>query len=93
MSGNSTTTTSTDMSGYYDYMNYMNYYNYYNTYYGNGYYNNYYMNYYNYANMYGSSLIDTSSSVTKTTVSTEILPYTPLIFQVFIEKKSSTDLI
>ena len=93
MSGNSTTTTSTDMSGYYDYMNYMNYYNYYNTYYGNGYYNNYYMNYYNYANVYGSTLIDTSSSVTKTTVSTEILPYTPLIFQVFIEKKSSTDLI
>ncbi len=89
MSGNSTTTTSTDMSGYYDYMNYMNYYNYYNTYYGNGYYNNYYMNYYNYANMYGSSLIDTSSSTTKTTVSTEILPYTPLIFQIFIEEKSS----
>jgi FKBP-type peptidyl-prolyl cis-trans isomerase len=84
-SGSSTTSTSTDMSAYYDYMNYMNYYNYYNTYYGNGYYNNYYMNYYNYANMYGSPTIDTSNAVTKTTVSTEILPYTPLIFQIFIE--------
>lgn len=88
-SGSSTTSTSTDMSAYYDYMNYMNYYNYYNTYYGNGYYNNYYMNYYNYANMYGSPTIDTSNAVTKTTVSTEILPYTPLIFQIFIEKKST----
>lgn len=90
--GSSTTTsTSTDMSGYYDYMNYMNYYNYYNTYYGNGYYNNYYMNYYNYANMYGTTTDTSGSVVTKTTVSTEILPYTPLIFQIFIEEKSSAD--
>ena len=89
-SGNSTTTsTSTDMSGYYDYMNYMNYYNYYNTYYGNGYYNNYYMNYYNYANMYGTTTDTSGSTITKTTVSTEILPYTPLIFQIFVEKKST----
>ena len=89
-SGSSTTTTSTDMTAYYDYMNYMNYYNYYNTYYGNGYYNNYYMNYYNYANMYGSPTVDTSNATTTTTVSTEILPYTPLIFQIFIEKKSTS---
>lgn len=88
-SGDTTTSTSTDMSGYYDYMNYMNYYNYYNTYYGNGYNNNYFMNYYNYANMYGAPTVDTSNSVTKTTVSTEILPYTPLIFQVFVEEKAS----
>ena len=87
-SGSSTTTTSTDMSGYYDYMNYMNYYNYYNMYYGNGYYNNYYMNYYNYANYYGTTSNNSSSTTTvKTTVSTEILPYTPLIFQIFIEEK------
>lgn len=90
LSGSSTTTTSTDMSGYYDYMNYMNYYNYYNTYYGNGYNNNYYMNYYNYNNFYGTPSVNTStSSTTKTTVSTEILPYTPLIFQVYIEEDLS----
>ena len=48
------------------------------------------MNYYNYANMYGSPTVDTSNATTTTTVSTEILPYTPLIFQIFIEKKSTS---
>ena len=86
-SGSSTTTTTSDMSSYYDYMNYMNYYNYYNTYYGNGYNNNYFMQYYNYMNYYGSTSSDsTDTSTSKTTVSTEILPYTPLIFQVYIEE-------
>ena len=84
---NTTTSSSSSISDYYNYMNYYNYYNYYNMYYGNAYYNNYYMNYYNYSNMFGGATSD-SDTVTKTTVTTEIQAYTPLIFQIFIEKKS-----
>ena len=64
------------------YNNYYNYYNYYNNYYYG--YNNYY-NYYNY-NYYASPSTD-SETVTTTTISTEVLPYTPLVFTIFVEEE------
>lgn len=84
------TSSSSGSSSYYDYLNYYNYMNYYNNYYG-GYYGGYYGNYYNsyYGGYYGNYLYDTSdSTTTKTTYSTEILPYTPLLFQIFIEEEN-----
>ncbi len=95
-------TTSTSSSGY-DYYDYLNYYNYYNSYYGNSYYNNYYSDYYGYGGYggygyynnylyssyynygYDSSTDSTESTITTTT---EVLPYTPLLWQVFIEEES-----
>lgn len=75
-------TTSTGSQDYYNAMNYYNYYNYYNSYYNyyNPYYNYYDYNYYNYNYGY-----DTGETTTKVTISTEILPYTPLIFTIFVE--------
>ena len=57
-----------------------------------GYYNNYYSNYYNpyYSGLYNSSSSSSSSSVedeeedTKVTITTEILPFTPLIFEIWV---------
>lgn len=92
MTGGSSTTSSS-ASSYYDYLNYYNYMNYYNNYYGGyygGYYGNYYNNYYGgYYNpyYYGDMSTDTSTTTTTTTYSTEILPYTPLLFQIFVEEK------
>lgn len=87
-SGGSTSSSSSS-SSYYDYLNYFNYMNYYNNYYG-GYYGGYYNNYYGgyYGGYYNNYLYDTSESTTTTTTtySTEILPYTPLLFQIFVEK-------
>ena len=63
----------------------MNYYNYYNSYY-NSYYNPYY-NYYDY-NYYGYNYDYSTTeeeTATKITISTEILPYTPLIFTIYVE--------
>ena len=95
--GGSTTESSGYSSNYLDYLNMMYYYNslygnsgYYNPYYGGyyggyfgGYYDPYYSYGYGYGYGYGSGYEDTSE--TTTTVNTEILPYTPLIFEIYIE--------
>lgn len=89
-SGTSSTSTSggSSNSGYLDYINYMNYMNSYygsNGYYG-GYYNNYYGNYYNgYYGGYGSSSDTSDNTTTTKSVSTEVPPFAPLIFQFYIE--------
>lgn len=97
--GVSGTTTSSSSSSYYSYYDYYNYYNYYNSYYGNSYYNNYYSNYYYdyyynnyynsyyYNNYYGTS----STEDTEILIITEILPYTPLLWQVFVEERDDDD--
>lgn len=95
--GSTTTSVSSASNGYtqsyYDYLNYMNYAN---SYYGSGYgYGGYYPGYYGgymggyydpYYSGYASSY-DTSESetVTTTSISTEILPFTPLLFQIYVE--------
>lgn len=83
-------------SSYYDYLNYLNYANsyygggyggYYGGYYGNylgGYYNPYYGYGYDYNYGFGDS---DSSTTTVTTVNTEIPPFSPLIFQIYVEPK------
>lgn len=81
-----TTTTEVSTSGnadYYNAINYYNYYNYYNSYYNyySPYYNYYDYNYYNYN--YDTS-VEEEVTTTKT-ISTEILPYTPLVFTLFVE--------
>lgn len=82
LSGTTTSeTTSTGTASYYNAMNYYNYYNsYYNSYY-NPYYNYYDYNYYNYNYNYDTE----SETTTKITISTEILPYTPLVFTLYVE--------
>lgn len=78
ISGSTTTSTSggNSMADYYAYMNYYNYYNYY--YYGYGNYYNYYdYNSYNYG--YSEETVETK------TIDTEILPYTPLVFYLYVE--------
>lgn len=82
LSGTTTTETSSSNSAA-SYYNAMNYYNYYNSYYNyySPYYNYYDYNYYNYD--YSTSVED--DITTKTTISTEILPYTPLVFTIFVE--------
>lgn len=93
---NGSSSTSSANDGYSSsYLDYMNYYNYYNSYYGNngyygGYYGNYYDNYYGgyYGNYGYGSGYDTGtddSSTTIKTVSTEIPPFTPLIFEIYVE--------
>ena len=52
-------------------------------YYGNAYYGGYYG--YDY---YSSYINSNNSSVDTTSISTEILGYTPLLFYIFIEPKS-----
>ncbi len=77
ISGSSTSSGSSN-----NYNDYYNYYNYYSGYYGDyGYnnYNNYYNNYYQ-----GSPNTGTVTTSTKT----EVLPYTPLIFYIYIEPKA-----
>ncbi|MFR9503328.1 MAG: hypothetical protein SNH73_02600 [Rikenellaceae bacterium] len=72
--------TTTTSSSYYDYYNYYNYYNsYYSSYYSSSYYN---YNYYDSSYYYD---YDYDSSDTSTSISTEILPYTSLLFQIYIE--------
>ena len=63
----------------------MNYYNYYNSYYNyySPYYNYYDYSYYNYNYSYDTG----DDTTTKTTISTELLPYTPLVFTIFVEPK------
>ena len=79
MSGSTTTESSSSSTG--SYYNAMNYYNYYNSYYNS--YNSYY-NYYDYYNYYNYDYT-TEETTTKVTISTEILPYTPLIFTLYVE--------
>ena len=81
MSG-TTTTETTSSNSMADYYNAMNYYNYYNSYYNyySPYYNYYDYNYYNYNYGYTDE-----ESTTITTISTEILPYTPLVFTLYVE--------
>ena len=82
MSGSTTTeTTSTGTANYYNAMNYYNYYNSYYNYYS-PYYNYYDYSYYNYNYNYDSAEEETT---TTKTISTEILPYTPLIFTLYVE--------
>ena len=61
----------------------LNYYNYYNSYYNyySPYYNYYDYNYYNYNYNYDVG----EDTTTTTTISTEILPYTPLVFTLYVE--------
>ena len=90
-----------DYYDYYNYYNYYNSYygnNYYNNYYDNyygygyggyggygGYYNNYYDSFY-YNNYFNDSYF-TDSSTTTTTITSEIQPYSPLLFQVYLEPR------
>lgn len=78
MSGSTSTETSSSTGSYY---NSMDYYNYYNSYYND--YNSYY-NYYDYYNYYNYDYTS-EETTTKVTISTEILPYTPLIFTLYVE--------
>lgn len=89
-----TTTVSGYSSSYYDYLNYLYYMQ---SYYGNGgYYGGYYDNYYGsylgglyggyYGGYYGSGY-DTTTETT-TTVNTEILPFSPLFFEFYVEPDS-----
>lgn len=93
--GSTTTSSSSSSSGYtqsyYDYLNYLNYINsYYGSSYGGyypGYYGGYMGGYYNpyysgYTPSYDTS--DTETVIT-TSTSTEILPFTPLLFQIYVE--------
>ena len=79
LSGTTTTETSSSSANYYNALNYYNYSNSYYNYYS-PYYNYYDYNYYNYN--YDYSAEDTT---TTTTISTEILPYTPLVFTIYVE--------
>lgn len=88
-----------DLLEYYNYLNYYNYMNnMYGGGYGyggyGGYYNNYYSNYYNpyYYNYYNSSSsteeesgsIEDEKEEAKVTITTEILPFTPLVFEIWV---------
>lgn len=105
----SSSSSSSDLYDYYNYLNYYSYMNsMYGGGYGyggyGGYYNDYYSNYYNpYAYGYynqSSSSSSNSSSVEdekeeeKVTISTEILPFTPLVFEIWVcaENGSEDDL-
>lgn len=82
-SGSSSTTSSS--FGYY-YNPYLMYNGYMNSYYGSSYYDYYYYNMYN--NYYNSMYYgNNTTSESSTTIETEIQPYTPMIFQFYIEKK------
>jgi hypothetical protein len=85
LSGTTTTETSSTSNSA-SYYNAMNYYNYYNSYYNyyNPYYNYYDYNYYGYNYDYGAG-DNMGEAVTKITISTEILPYTPLVFTLYVE--------
>ncbi|MDE6862603.1 MAG: hypothetical protein K2J31_07720, partial [Alistipes sp.] len=84
---NSTTTSSSS----YDWLNYYNYMNYMNSYYGYSYggiYNNGYYGYNPYYYGYGYPYYGTTDDEETTTVVstlTEVLPYSPMLFQIYIE--------
>lgn len=96
--GGTTTTSTGGNTSNLDYLNMMIYYNslygnsgYYNPYnnyfggYGNGYYDPYFNYGYGYGFGFGS---DQGSSVeTTTSINTEVLPYTPLLYEIYVEPK------
>ena len=55
-----------------------------------GYYNNYYDSYY-YNSMYNNSYGYEDEEDTSSTITSEILPYTPMIWQVYVEPRSSEE--
>lgn len=91
--GSTTTSSSGSDTSLSDYYSWLSYYNYMNSYYGSGgYYDNYYNNYYNsylygmYYNNYNSSTSSGNNNETTTTeISTEIPPFTPLLFHIYVE--------
>ena len=54
-----------------------------------GYYNNYYDSYY-YNNLYNNSY-GMSEEESGPTITTEVLPYTPLIWQVYVEPRDKSE--
>jgi hypothetical protein len=82
ISGTTSTEESSSSSTSLNYYNAMNYYNYYNSYYN--YYSPYY-NYYDYSYYNYNYNVSEEEIVTTTTISTEILPYTPLVFTLYVE--------
>ena len=86
ITGTTTTTeSSTGGTSFYNPYYYNNYYNYYNSYYSG--YNNYY-DYYNYYNYNYNYDMGQTETVTTRSIGTEILPYTPLVFTLFVEKEN-----
>lgn len=88
------TQSSSGSTSNYSYYNYLNYLNYANSYYGNSYgsyYNPYYSGYmgglYNPYNNYmgGLGTGDGDESTTTSTIITEVPPFTPLVFQIYVE--------
>lgn len=81
ITGTTTTTESSTGGSLYNPYYYNNYYNYYNSYYSGygGYYNYYDYNYYNYD-------MGSGETITTRSIGTEILPYTPLVFTLFVEE-------
>ena len=92
--GTNTSTSGGYTSSYYDYLNYLNYSQ---SYYGNnGYYGGYYGDYYGYGGLGGygygggyyggyGDYYDSGETTTTTEVYTDIPPFTPMIFQFYIE--------
>lgn len=84
--GAHSSTTTGDTSAL-DYANYYNYMNYMNSMYGYGYGSMYNSGYYGYnPYYYGYTYTPSTTTTTITTTATEIPSYSPMIFQVFIEK-------
>ena len=101
VSGSSSSSSSSSYYDYYNYYNYYNSYygnsyynNYYNSYYGGmgmggygGMYGSYYPNYYDsyyYDSYYNDSYYQTDDT---NTITSEVLPYTPIIWQVYVEPR------
>lgn len=92
----SSDSSASDLMDYYNYLNYYSALNGMNGMYGGYYGDNYYNTYYNsayyaslYSSMYNSSSGDTTSSEdeeeeAKVTITTEILPFTPLVFEIWV---------
>ena len=102
VSGSSSSSSSSSYYDYYNYYNYYNSYygnsyynNYYNSYYGGmgmggygGMYGSYYPNYYDsyyYDSYYNDSYYQSSEDTS--TITSEVLPYTPIIWQVYVEPR------
>lgn len=94
----SSSSDSSDMAAYYNYLNYYSYMNsmygggyggyggygsYYNNYYSN-YYNPYYYDYYNSSSSSSDTSTEDEKEEAKVTITTEILPFTPLIFEIWV---------
>lgn len=87
----STKSSSSSTSNSYDWLNYYNYMQYMNSYYGTSYGGMYNMGYYGYNPYFYGNIYDTTeddNAVTVVSTNTEILPYAPMLFQIYIEPKS-----